>query len=75
MNPDDPNDARRANMRLDHINGDLTELKTSMKEQKDLILTTCLEMASLKTEVRIVGGLVLAAVTTLIILYINHLAS
>jgi len=65
-------EAQRANLRLDHINGDLAELKASMKEQKDLLNTTRLDMASLKTEVRIVGGIIFASVGALIAIVLNH---
>jgi len=68
---DELSEAQRANLRLDHINGDLAELKKSMKEQKDLLANTRVDMASLKTEVRIVGGIIFAAVTTLIALVIG----
>ena len=65
-------EAQRANLRLVHTNGDLAELKASMKEQKDLLNSTRVDMASLKTEVRIVGGIIFAAVGALIAIVLNH---
>ena len=70
--PYEMSEDQRANLRLDQINGDLSELKASMKEQKDLLNSPRLDMASLKTEVRIVGGIIFASVGALIAIVLNH---
>ena len=67
----DQDAANRANTRLDHINGDITEIKLDLKETKDLVHETCLQVESLKTEVRIVGGMFLAIVTAILVAVIG----
>ena len=59
-------EARKANIRLDHINGDIREIKVSVKDTSDLLRKTREDMAGLRTEVRIVGGFVVLAISTLI---------
>ncbi len=59
-------EAQRANIRLDHINGDLKEIKATLKENTRLLNQNCLDLASLKTEVRLAVGLFLAIVVALI---------
>ena len=64
--------ASKAHLRLDHINGDLKEIKETVKENRSLISSTREEMASLKTELRIVGVIVLGAVSTLIAIILSN---
>lgn len=67
------NEAQRANIRLDHINGDLKEIKSDVKENTRLIGKSREDFAGLRTEVRIVGGFVILAVSSLIAAYIGGL--
>ena len=67
------NEAQRANLRLDHINGDLKEIKGTLEKSATLISKTREDMASLKTEVRIVGGFVILAISALIAAVIGGL--
>ena len=77
----DMNESQKANLRLDHINGDIKEIKESIKESNRLIQSnsgkineTNVGMASLKTEVRIVGALILTMITALLGLALSRLA-
>ena len=60
-------------VRLDNINGDIEEIKVEQKEQGIRIRLVQIDMASIKTEVRILGALILTIVTALIIIYITNL--
>jgi hypothetical protein len=66
-------DDTKANIRLDHINGDIREIKAAGKETFDLLRKTREDMAGLRTEVRIVGGFVVLAISTFIIAAIGGL--
>ena len=68
-------DGQRANLRLDHINGDITEIKDSVKTNVTLVRETREDMASLKTEVRIVGVIVLGGLGAVIAFVVNYLGS
>ncbi len=70
---DEMNEARIANIRLDHINGDIREIKDSVKDTSDLLRKTREDMAGLRTEVRIVGSFVVLAVSALIVAVIGGL--
>ncbi len=59
-------EAQRANTRLDHINGDLKDIKLTLKEHTTMLGKTNVDMAGLKTEVRLAVGLFLALVAALI---------
>lgn len=63
----DQDAANRANIRLDHINGDITEIKLDLKETKMMVHKTCTDVEGIKTEVRIIGGLFLAIVTAILV--------
>ena len=70
---DGMSEAQIANMRLDRINGDLIEFKDSIKENNKLIRgnsdkigETNVGVASLKSEVRIIGILIISLIMTLI---------
>ena len=66
-------EAQRANIRLDHINGDLKEIKQALKENTHQLGKTREDVASLKTEIRIAGGLVLVVISSLIAYFIGYL--
>ena len=68
-------DGQRANLRLDHINGDITEIKENVKDNVTLVRETREDMSSLKTEVRIVGVIVLGALSTGIGILIKYLST
>lgn len=59
-------------VRLDHLEGDVAEIKESAKEHSRQLSLTREDFASLKTEVRIVGGIVLGTIATLIGIVLNH---
>lgn len=61
-----------ASVRLDYINGDIEEIKIEQKEQGKLIRLTREDLAGAKTEIRIVGGLVLSAIITMIGIYLSQ---
>ncbi|KKM24594.1 hypothetical protein LCGC14_1603560 [marine sediment metagenome] len=70
---DGMSEAQIANMRLDRINGDLIEFKDSIKENNvlirgnsDKIGKTNVGVASLKSEVRIIGTLIIGLIMALI---------
>ena len=73
--PDNLSEAQRANLRLDHINGDIVEIKESLHEQNNLLSKTREELASLKSEVRIIGAIMLGAIGALIALVLSNLIS
>ena len=73
--------SQRANIRLDHMESDLHELKElaqkrnemysqEVKERNKMHVRLCEDVASLKTEVRIFSGIALAAVTAMIVSYL-----
>ena len=68
-------DGQRANLRLDHINGDIKEIKENVKDNVTLVRETREDMASLKTEVRIVGVIVLGGLGAVIAFVVNYLGS
>ena len=70
---DEMSEGRIANIRLDHINGDIREIKESVSKTSDQLGKTREDMAGLRTEVRIVGGFVVLAVSSLIIAVIGGL--
>lgn len=63
----------KANLRLDHINGDVADIKKEQLSQGILIRQSLVDMASLKTEVRIIGALILTIFTTLAIAYLTNI--
>lgn len=65
-------EAQRANIRLDHINGDLKEIKEAVKENTVLITQNRVELSSFKAALRIYGLLILGAIATLIGVVINQ---
>ena len=65
--------AQKANIRLDHINGDIKEIKIDQKETMNLLGKTREDMAGLRTEVRIVGGFVILAISALVIAVVGGL--
>ncbi len=67
------NEARIANIRLDHINGDIREIKESVSKTADKVSKTREELAGLRTEVRIVGGFVVLAISAYIVAAIGGL--
>lgn len=81
MPADSEGNSRRANLRLDHMESDLSEIKELARERNDMYaeevkernkkdIGLCEDMASLKTEVRIYSAIVLAAATAMIINYL-----
>ena len=53
MPSDSDGNSKRANLRLDHMESDLHEIKELAKERNTITVRLCEDMASLKTEVRI----------------------
>lgn len=68
-------DGQRANLRLDHINGDITEIKKSVADNVTLVRETREDMSSIKTEIRIVGVIVLGALSTGVGILIRYLTT
>ena len=65
--------AQRANIRLDNINGDITEIKLDLKETKTMMNETCSDVASLGTKINILITIILGAVGAMIALYLGGL--
>ena len=57
---------------VDHINGDLSDIKEVLKQNTGLIGKTREDLASLKTEIRILSLVLLGALGALIAVVINH---
>lgn len=81
MPSDSEGNSKRANIRLDHMETDLREIKDLAKERNQLhkkeakernarYVGLCEDVVSLKTEVRIYSAIVLAAATAMIINYL-----
>lgn len=61
----------KAHMRLNHTEEDIREIKADVKANHKLIVSVCIDLAGLKTEMRIFGGVMLAI---LIALAVNAIA-
>jgi len=70
--------ASKAHMRVNHVEGNVKEIKEDVKENTGfirentkLIHNLTADVASLKTEIRIIGGIFLAVVISLLVAYLS----
>lgn len=57
--------ASKAHLRVNHVEENVKEIKEDVKGNKVLIVQNSIDIASLKTELRIFGGMILAVLITI----------
>ena len=65
----DAGNSKRANIRLDHMESDLSEIKELAKERNQIYIGLCQDMAGLKMEMRLLEGLIMAVLIAVVVQY------